>query len=137
MPVEARNAARTGGALDPTDHFTGPRLLFDLFADEPVHEDLGGIVFGGNCGLIDGVDALGVSLLHVLSVPRCFEQRTEILPGLRDAGQLRFRTSIHDVLNDLGGMGSLFGGLFGEEPGEPVQVVRAAPDGEGLVAMGR
>lgn len=112
MAVKVGKAAGAGGGLDAFHHFAAPALFFHLFHDEPVHEDLDGIIFHGEGGFINGIDAVGVGFFHRLGLLGDLQQGFEILLGRGNGDEFGDQAAVGEVGDDLIGVGMFFVVLF-------------------------
>src|SRR5208283_2437594 len=128
VSIQVGGASGARGGLNALHHFRGPRLLFDLFVDEPVHEDLGGGVLCRKRRLVDGVDVLRVGVLLGLRLQGDIEQRLELLLRGGQRSHLRRHAAVGQVLEDSLRVRALLGRLLDEVLAEALEVPDIAPD---------
>lgn len=115
MAVETGNTAGANSALHASHQLGRPLLFLHLFGDEPMHENLGGIIFGGKCGFKHRVDAASILLLHGLHQKCHLKEGLEGLFRRGKGRKCRFGTAINEMLDNFPGMLALFPCLPSEE----------------------
>ncbi len=136
MPIQVQKTTGAGGGLDPFHYFGAPPFFFHLFLDEPVHQDLDRVILGSMGGFINGIDPLGIGLLHRLRMLRGLEHRFENVLRRRDRRDFRQNTAIDHVSAKLFGVGVFLCRLLAEIAGKTLQVLLFAPERQGQIGMG-
>lgn len=136
MAVEFAEAAGTIGEFSAGDHFIGPRFFLDLFLDEPMEENLGGVILRLHGGFVGFVDAGSVGEFHAL---RMFGHLHEILElTLRCGERLQNgeNATVEQMLDEFLCVFALFASLLVEETGKAFQILVVAPERERKVSVG-
>ena len=136
MAVEVSECPGTTGGLGFCNQFIGPCFLLDLLGDEPMQEDLRGVILFLECNFVSRMDACRVGLLQVDRFAGHGLQVIKRAYGSRERAKSGNHVPVDKVIEDLLCMGCFFGGLKPEEFGITREVSHFAPMAHGHVGGG-